>query len=104
MMKAHSPTKKRVRKPTPAKPGELKVAWGKDDGGHVGLILLHGAYGAYAGHTLALDDALRRLKVYDNMSLVEYLDSCGFDITTLKFSINHSDPRGQDGSLPPVSG
>ncbi len=77
------------------------MEWGKDDYDNVNLIFLHGGYGSYGGHSHALVDAFYHHKVLGDLNLVEYLKSCGFDIATLKFSIQHSDPRARDGSPVP---
>jgi hypothetical protein len=101
MVDAPPKKKKRLKRLLSSAPGELRVEWGKDDCDNVGLHFLHGGYGSYGGHSHALIDAFYNHKVLNDMNLVEYLESNGFDITTLKFSISVPEPRARDGSLPP---
>ena len=80
-------TKKRYRNPT-AKPGELKVAYGRHEG-NVGLVYTYGA-GLRKGHTIAMIDAFERVSEVPwsrGQTLLDKLDADGFDITTLKITI-----------------
>jgi hypothetical protein len=95
------PKRKRLKRLISSAPGELRVEWGKDDCDNVGLVFLHGGYGAYGGHSHALIEAFYKYKVLDDMNLIDYLKDNGFDITTLKFSVAVAEPRAHDGSLPP---
>jgi hypothetical protein len=98
--------KRRMRVPHPAKPGELKVVWGKLESYDTSeeLVYLYGGWGAYKGHSITVMDAFQRAKVGpDGETLAAYLAACGFDMTTLKFSIRRTEPRGRDGSLQPGS-
>lgn len=92
--------KKRFRTPSPAKPGELKIGYQQDQE-HTGVTYLYGAYGAYKADTVWLMQAFENVKIFDKQTLVEYLKQEGFDLTTLKFSIQQVEPRGRDGSSPP---
>lgn len=95
--------KKRLRMPTPAKPGELKVAHGKLEwyDKTADICYLYGAYGAYKGDAATVGEAFERARLSNGKTLVQYLKDEGFDISTIKFSISHIDPHGRDGSRPP---
>ncbi len=76
---------KRWRTPT-AKRGELKAAYGKVDG-ELALGYAWGGGGADKPDGRILMRALEDNPVFDGKSLVEELEARGYDITTLKFSV-----------------
>lgn len=92
---------KRIRT-TPAKPGQLKAQWGRSDAGaKPSLIYLWGGAGASKSDARIIAEALERPVLerdYDNgtfldpaikegPSLAAELEARGYDLTTLKFTI-----------------
>lgn len=81
---------KRYRTPT-AKPGELKIAYGKERGNNSELFFCWGGEGAGKRDSNMLMHFFHQARLADNgRSLVEELQARGFDITTLKFSVKQS--------------
>lgn len=77
--------KKRVYLP-PAKPGELKVGWGRLDWhSNPSLVYDAGGDGAPARHGRILMDVFEGKN--QHLNLVSILTERGYDLTTLKFSI-----------------
>lgn len=81
---------KRWRTPT-AKPGELKAAYGRVDG-ELDLGYAWGGSGAEKSDSRILMRALEENNVYDGKSLRQELEERGYDITTLRFSIQKKAP------------
>lgn len=87
---------KRYRTPT-AKPGEIKIVYGKTDRySDPDICVAWGAGGAdksdgrYAMHALTekrLGYAFPSMEVEQRPSVIEELEARGYDITTLRFSI-----------------
>ena len=85
----------------PAKPGQLKVQWGKADGYGPALLYLWGGHGADKSDARMLADAIERQileRDYDKgtiinpaikevPSLAAELEARGYDLTTLKITI-----------------
>lgn len=76
---------KRYRAPK-AKPGELKVAYGKSEG-DLDLFYCHGGEGAGKPDARLLSHFFESLKYFDGRNLRQELERRGYDITTFKFSI-----------------
>lgn len=71
-----------------AKPGELKAAYGRCAySGDLDLWYAWGAGGACKADSRVLSTALEGVAVYEGKTLREVLEERGYDITTLKFSI-----------------
>lgn len=66
-----------------ANPGELRAAWGRDEipGNAPDLQFAWGGNGAAKGDTICLMEA------FHGTGLLKELEARGYDITTLKFSI-----------------
>lgn len=78
---------KRYRVPS-AKPGQLIARFGKVDSyNDPSIVYAWGSEGASKPDSRLLSEALERAPVYDGRSLVEELEARGYDLTTLKFSI-----------------
>ena len=79
---------KRVTTPM-AKPGQLIARWGRADRGHEpSIVYAWGADGACKSDSRILCNALEEVKVFNGKTLAEELDSRGYDLTTLRFSIS----------------
>lgn len=76
---------KRWRTPS-AKPGELKVAFGQEHG-ELDLYYCHGGGGAGRADSRLLSIAFESTDIIDGKNLRQELQDRGYDITTLKFSI-----------------
>lgn len=86
--------KKSSRIVGPAKPGELKVSYGKlDRHNNPSVVYSVGGSGALKSHSNMLIHVFEEMKVMDGLTLVEYLREAGCDITTLKLSILQADPN-----------
>lgn len=72
-----------------AKPGELKAAFGRDDvpGNRPDLQYAWGGSGAQKPDARVLSNAFEEVIVFDGKNLRQVLEERGYDITTLKFSI-----------------
>jgi hypothetical protein len=71
-----------------AKPGQLRAGWGRPDPGEdPDICYAYGGGGAAKPDGRILAEALEGLTIYEGRSLREELDRRGYDITTLKFSI-----------------
>jgi hypothetical protein len=97
---------KRWRAPK-AKPGELKAQWGKVEG-EVDLCFAWGGAGATKSDSALLQQVLANkrylpsfkgpLGTYETEnSLVEELEARGYDITTIRFSIQKKATGDPDG-------
>lgn len=76
---------KRFRTPR-AKPGELVAAYGRVDG-DLAIGYAWGGQGAQSPDGRILSTALEGAIIHGGRTLVEELESRGYDITTLRFSI-----------------
>lgn len=71
-----------------AKPGELVAKWGRPEPGEAAeLVYSWGGAGATKSDAYIVVDALERCRVMDDRSLRAELEARGYDITTLRFSI-----------------
>ena len=71
-----------------AKAGQLRAAWGKPCAwGEPDLVYAWGANGASKPDGRILSEAFENTDVFDGKSLRVILDERGYDLTTLKFSI-----------------
>lgn len=78
---------KRVRTLS-AKPGEIKVAWARPSLGEPpDLCVAWGGSGSSKSDGRIVLEALEGLSVYDGRSLREELSRRGYDVTTLKLSV-----------------
>ena len=78
---------KRIRIPT-AKPGELKACYGRAERGDTpDLCYVWGGDGASSPDGRVLCEALENVHVFDGKSLRQELEARGYDIKTLRFSI-----------------
>ena len=78
---------KRVRTPK-AKPGQLLACWGRPGSGQdPDLVYAWGGKGADKSDSRVVMSALEELKTSSGLGLRAELESRGYDITTLKFSI-----------------
>lgn len=85
-------TTKRRRYRTPrAKPGELLIRYGQEDGER-DLYYCHGGEGATRADTNLLMDAFNTTKLLSGKTLIEELTARGYDLETLRFSIQQK-PR-----------
>ena len=82
---------KRWRRPT-ASPGELKIAFGKSEG-DIDLFYCHGGGGASRPDARLLSHFFERVTYFDGRNLRQELEHRGYDITTLKFSIQQKVKR-----------
>lgn len=85
---------RRWREPK-AKPGELRVAWGRVEGG-LDLGYAWGGSGADKCDSRILMRALEDNEVFAGKTLREELTARGYDITTLRFSIQRLAPPAED--------
>lgn len=76
---------KRWRAPK-AKPGQLKIAYGKHEG-DTDIFYCNGGYGAERCDARMLSSFFQSLKYPGEKTMVDELISRGYDITTLKFTI-----------------
>lgn len=76
---------KRWRAPK-AKPGELKIAYGKSEG-DIDLFYCHGGEGASKRDSRMLSHFIEGTTYFEGRNLRQELEYRGYDITTLKFSI-----------------
>lgn len=86
------PPRKRYRI-VKAKPGELKAAFGRDGtrDNTPGIQYAWGGGGAQKPDARILSNALEDARVFGGRPLVQELEARGYDITTLKFSIQHKE-------------
>lgn len=80
---------RRVRVPT-AKPGELKAAWGRPDRGERPDVVYAWGVGACSPDARVLAAAFEDAEVFDGKTLRQVLIDRGYDITTLRFSVQRS--------------
>jgi hypothetical protein len=78
-----------------AKPGQLKAAYGRDDCGNIDLQYAWGGKGAQKFDALVLADAIERAPVLDGKCLREVLTERGYDITTLKITVELAAQEGK---------
>ncbi len=76
---------KRWREPK-AKPGELKIAYGKQYS-DLDLFYCHGGQGAYGCDSRLLSHFIEGVTYFEGRNLRQELEHRGYDITTLKFTI-----------------
>lgn len=76
---------KRWRTPK-AKPGELKIAYGKDCG-DIDLFYCHGGSGADKCDSRMLSHFIEDVAYFEGRNLRQELEYRGYDITTLKFTV-----------------
>jgi len=69
-----------------AKPGELKVAFGKA-AGEIDLFYCFGGNGADSADSRMLSHFFERVTYFDDRNLRQELEHRNYDITTLKFTI-----------------
>lgn len=87
--------RKSIRVVGPAKPGELKVSYGRTArDNEPSVVYSHGGHGTNKGHANMLIHVFEELKVFDNLTLVDYLREAGYDLTTLKLSIQQKASSG----------
>lgn len=93
---------KRVPRTIPAKPGQLKAQWGKEDRhAEASVVYLWGGSGAAKADARVLMSALERKplrvgfdgRVTEGASLVEELEARGYDLSTLRFTIQMKEGR-----------
>ncbi|GAF99915.1 unnamed protein product [marine sediment metagenome] len=77
---------KRFRNPS-AKPGELKVVYGKTPHDNPDLFYCHGGDGAKPCDSRLLSHFFERVAYFEGRNMRQELALRGYDITTLKFSI-----------------
>ena len=82
---------KRFRLPS-AKPGELKVAFGKEPHYNPDLFYCHGGDGATSQDGQMLGLFFERTDGLWDRTLRKELEARGYDITTLKFTIKKKPP------------
>lgn len=71
-----------------AKPGQLRAGWGRPEPGQAAdLVYAWGGDGAAKSGGIALSHALEGMKNEDGRSLREELEHRGYNISTLKVSI-----------------
>lgn len=71
-----------------AKPGECKITWGRlDRHGAPSLLYIHGAAGASKADARMLSHIFEGAKSEDGRTLAQDLEYRGYDLSTLKFSI-----------------
>lgn len=88
---------KRFRLPT-AKPGELRVAYGKERFDRPDVFYCHGAHGADRSDARLLSHFFEEVKGLTGKTLRQELEERGYDITTIKFSVQqHSKPSAEGG-------
>lgn len=76
-------------RPLTAKPGQLRAGWSRPEPGCPSdLCYAWGGSGAEGSEGRLLSRALDELPVFEGRSLREELERRGYDITTLKFSID----------------
>ena len=78
--------RRRVRR-VQAKPGRLLAQWGRDDDGGVGVVYASGGGAVSIPDARMLSIAFDYVKGVHGTTLVEELEKRGFDLTTLRFSI-----------------
>lgn len=81
---------KRWRTPK-AKPGELKIAYGKERGCNPDLYYCHGGDGAHKCDSRMLSHFIEGVTYFDDRNLRQELEHRGYDITTLKLTIQVKD-------------
>lgn len=88
------PIKKRYRVRI-AKPGRLEAYFGKSEDGDIDIVYSHGGGGASRSDARLLCHFFEVLKYKlfeDDLSLLGHLKQRGYDVTTLRFSIEQSIP------------
>ena len=77
---------KKYRRFPEAKPGELKIAYGKHEG-ELDLFYSHGGQGANKCDARLLSHLFENVDCHEGRNLREELIIRGYDITTMKFII-----------------
>lgn len=76
-----------------AKPGQLIARFGKADRWDKPAVqYAYGGAGASRSDGRILSEALEGMSIYDGKTLVQLLEERGFDISTLRFSVQIKDP------------
>lgn len=78
--------KKRIR-PISAKRGQLKVGWGREPGDTPEVQYGYNGPGRMKADNNLVMHTFNYVKVHEGRSLIEELEARGYDLTTLKFSI-----------------
>lgn len=87
--------KKRLRPPV-TKPGQLRAYWGRSEpGAKPTVIYTWGAGGACKADGRILMTALEEAKVFGGKSLVQELEARGYDLSTLRFTIEMKKDGGE---------
>lgn len=88
MTPEQKPRKRRFRQ-VEARPGHLIAAWGRDDvpGNRPDLQYAWGGSGAQKPDARILSTAMEEAIVFDGKTLVQVLKDRGYDVTTLRFSV-----------------
>lgn len=74
-----------------AKPGQLIARFGREyGGGRPDLLYAYGGGGASKPDSRILMNALEEAKIFEDRSLRQELELRGYDITTLRFSIERA--------------
>jgi hypothetical protein len=73
-----------------ARSSQLLARWGRAERGDApSIVYAWGAAGACKADSRILMAALEEAPVYEGLSLVSELKARGYDLTTIKFSIDH---------------
>lgn len=83
----HQMTRRKRLRRVQAKPGQLLAQWGRDDGDDVGVVYAAGGGGVGTSDAGMLSTAFNYVKGLHGTTLVKELEARGFDLTTLRFSI-----------------
>jgi hypothetical protein len=75
-----------------AKPGQLKVGWGKVDKQTPEIAYAFGGGGTSTSDCRILCRAFEETEVFSGRSLAEELDARGYDLSTFRFSIELKRP------------
>lgn len=70
-----------------AKSGQVKVAFGKEPGNSPDLLYCYGGHGAKKGDSLTVLHFFAEIKNDEGKSMLQELQERGYDLTTLKFSV-----------------
>lgn len=91
-----------------AKPGQLLVRWGKDESTATPSLVYAWGDGAHKGAAGMLSYAFESRELYPGLAgehpssgktLIQLLDSAGYDITTLRFTVIRK-PQTQHAGTP----
>lgn len=85
---------KRYRSPI-ARPGELKAQFGRNpDDGTTDILYVWGGAGAARADARVLSSAFEEVEVFGGKSLRQVLDERGYDIASMRFSIQQRVSEG----------